>query len=162
MGDATTPIPKVPVALACEIAGVDRRRFNEAVADGSYPCPPETGARQRRFFEEADLLGMCVFERLIHMRLHKADAGRMACDVVEHFQNAQRDGDKTLTHVVFPSGIHHYHGIPIHTDEAGLPIDPDVTEAEFVGIEIRVSTFIRAIRQRYSALDTSAVESDAE
>lgn len=147
MTDKPDTIPPLPIAVAAAIAGVDRRRFNEAVADGSYKCAPDTKARQRRFFSEADVLGMCVFERLFNSGMHKADAGRMACDVLEHYQDAERDG-RNLVAVTFPSGITHYHGIPSLTDARGEMI-PSQEEAEFVAIVVRVSVLIEAIRTRY-------------
>lgn len=49
---------------ACNIAGVDRARLNEAIAAGLYPCaPPTTSGKERRFAVE-DVAALCVYSGL--------------------------------------------------------------------------------------------------
>ena len=57
-----------------------------------------------------------------------------------------------MHHRAASSGIQHRHGIPFFTDQEGTALGQPVTEAEFVGIEVRVASTVQAIRERYAAL----------
>lgn len=64
---------------ACEIAGVDPNRFNEAVHAGHYPCAPETRAGSARVFDVEDLVCLTVYRRQLDRDVPPRRAGDVAC-----------------------------------------------------------------------------------
>jgi hypothetical protein len=69
--------------MAARIAGIDRQRFNEAVAAGFYPCAPATLKGASRLFDEDDLIGLFIFGRLTEhpINLAPSSAGPLACEL---------------------------------------------------------------------------------
>jgi hypothetical protein len=59
-GIATT----VGTFRACQIAGIDRDRFNEAIHAGTYTCAPLTTPGKERRFAIADVAALCVYSGL--------------------------------------------------------------------------------------------------
>lgn len=70
---------KVRSAMAMDVVGLDRLRFNEAVTDGFYSCAPETQRGKVRLFGEADLVNLFIFARLLKVGLTSRRAGEIAC-----------------------------------------------------------------------------------
>lgn len=77
------PIPnlKARTAVATEIAMVNRQRFNEAVAEGFYPCAPKTVRGATRVFDVNDIVALRVYGRLLDEGMIPRAAGQMACDL---------------------------------------------------------------------------------
>jgi len=69
--------------LACEIAGIDPNRFNEAVFAGNYRCAPETAPGKARIFDMKDLLALCVYGQKLEQEVPARRAGGIACGVRE-------------------------------------------------------------------------------
>lgn len=65
--------------LACQIARVDRAKFNDAVANNLYECAPPTSRGSTRIFDVVDMLALMVFGRLLEIGLSAKDAGYLAC-----------------------------------------------------------------------------------
>lgn len=78
---------KARTALAVRIARVDRDRFNEAVADGFYGCAPSTARGSARVFDEADMIALFCYGRMIDEGMSPRSAGSIACGVLEHVRN---------------------------------------------------------------------------
>jgi hypothetical protein len=78
----TTEI-RVRSASAMRIAEIDRLKFNEAVADGLYPCAPATKRGSVRLFNENDLVALYIFARLIDNGITPRMAGPLACEFAE-------------------------------------------------------------------------------
>jgi len=77
----------VPTLTACEIAGLNRQRFNEFVAAGDYPCAPATEPGKARYFNELDLIALFVFARLVEIpEVSAKRAGRQACAIREKLE----------------------------------------------------------------------------
>lgn len=74
---------RVRSGAAMRIASIDRLKFNEAVADGFYPCAPRTTRGSVRLFNEDDLVALCIFARLLEYGLIPRMAGALACDFAE-------------------------------------------------------------------------------
>jgi hypothetical protein len=66
-------------ALAADIAGVNRQRFNEAVAEGFYPCAPRTVRGATRLFDVNDILTLWVYGQLLDQGVTPRHAGAQAC-----------------------------------------------------------------------------------
>jgi hypothetical protein len=73
--------PRIKTALACEMAELDRDRFNEAVAAGHYPCAPETRPGSSRIFSVDDCVALYIYARLIDDGIPPSRAGGMICEV---------------------------------------------------------------------------------
>ncbi len=107
MSDFPTTTPyKAATALACEIAGVNADRFNEAVHAGHYPCAPRTTPGKARSFDVNDIITLRLYQRFLDAGMGAKAAGAKACDIrrflVEHPQAEQ-------VYVVQPSiGTPHY------------------------------------------------------
>ncbi|MGB5067005.1 MAG: hypothetical protein WBO29_06470 [Albidovulum sp.] len=68
-------------AAACALAGVDNKRFNEAVAKELYPCAPAARRGSARKFTEADVVALFVYARLLEQEMSQRLAGQIACQV---------------------------------------------------------------------------------
>lgn len=65
---------------ALKIAMVDRTRYNEAVADGHYPCAPTSwDGNARAFAEDTDLPALYIFGRELADGVPLRVAGHRAC-----------------------------------------------------------------------------------
>lgn len=69
--------------LACEIAGVNPDRFNEAVHANIYPCAPKTTPGKARSFDADDVVALRIYQRSIDNGMSAAKAGDKACKVRE-------------------------------------------------------------------------------
>ncbi|WP_295137407.1 hypothetical protein [uncultured Reyranella sp.] len=82
--------------LAMEIAGIDRLRFNEAVNAGNYPCAPAGHRGKPRTFSELDVVGLCLFAKLMDsehgLGMTTAVAGNFACRLMNYLQDHQAVG----------------------------------------------------------------------
>jgi len=72
-----------PTTTACEIARIDRDRFNEAVARGTYPCAPEVVAGASRIFDFNDLAALVYYGQLLTLEYPPRMAGALACAVLK-------------------------------------------------------------------------------
>jgi hypothetical protein len=70
---------KVKGGTACEIARINKDRFNEIVHRGDYVCAPETKAGASRLFGVDDLAALFVFGRLLEQDFTQNRAGSLAC-----------------------------------------------------------------------------------
>ena len=68
-------------ATACQVTGIDKQRFNEAVASGRYPCAPTVRKGGTRTFTEDDIIALFVYARLIEQEIPPRVAGDIACAV---------------------------------------------------------------------------------
>lgn len=68
-------------AVACAIAGIDNKRFNEAVAKEHYPCAPPARRGSVRKFTEGDIVALFVYARLLEQNILQRQAGQVACQV---------------------------------------------------------------------------------
>jgi hypothetical protein len=80
--------------MACRIVNLDRVKFNDAVASGTYPCAPSTISGKARIFDEDGLLPLYFFARLTEFGIPAARAGKLACEMAEcarSFGNEESD-----------------------------------------------------------------------
>ena len=68
---------------ACQVAGINRDRFNEFVAIGDYRGAPPTVAGRARVFSADDILGLVIFRDLMAGGMTAWAAGRISYAVVE-------------------------------------------------------------------------------
>lgn len=73
--------PKLTTAAACRVARIDRDRFNEHVAAGTYDCAPETIPGRARLFDPDDMIGLWLFRELMDDGFNAKRAGLIACAV---------------------------------------------------------------------------------
>jgi hypothetical protein len=76
------PTVRVRSALAMRIANLDRVKFNDAVANGNYPCAPATVRGSVRLFNEDDLVALYFFARLLELNIPPSRAGQLACEAM--------------------------------------------------------------------------------
>jgi hypothetical protein len=84
---------KARTALAAQIAGIDRQRFNEAVAEGFYPCAPPTTKGATRHFDLNDIVTLTVYRELTQAGAVPRAAGAIACglrDLLRQFPDCER------------------------------------------------------------------------
>jgi hypothetical protein len=126
------PVPKfktrVRAVLACQIVNLDRVKFNDAVASGTYPCAPHTISGKSRIFDEEALLPLYFFARLTEFGISAGRAGRLACEMASCAKGrGVEDADRiillrgSMDEVFIPS-IQNY---PESTGKPALPYDPD-------------------------------------
>lgn len=73
--------PTMSSTYACEVAFVNKQRFNEAVARGDYPCAPQVEGRAR-VFTARDVFGLWLYGHLADEGIPPAKAGELACQLV--------------------------------------------------------------------------------
>lgn len=73
---------KVSSTVAAQIAGINKQRFNEAVAAGYYGCAPRTAPGKTRMFDVDDVLALNVYRHLTDEGVIPAKAGPMACELL--------------------------------------------------------------------------------
>lgn len=86
---------RATMALAAEIADIDRQRFNEAVAEGFYPCAPKTVPGRARTFGLLDLLALKLYGQLLSEGITPRYAGGVACEFLAFLQ-CNPDAEKAL------------------------------------------------------------------
>ena len=116
--------PRVKTALACEMAQLNRDRFNEAVAANFYPCAPETRPGSSRIFSIEDCVALYIYARLIDDGVPPNRAGAMICEVFlpelragaleppEHVMEVRTSGSRFLTTLIELSATH-YGNMPV-------------------------------------------------
>lgn len=75
--------PKLTTIAACRVAELNRDRFNEYVASGSFRCAPPTVPGRARLFTPDDLLALVLFKQLMDDEVSPARAGSIACMVAK-------------------------------------------------------------------------------
>lgn len=75
--------PRLTTKAACRVAGIDRDRFNEAVARGDYPCAPPTVPGRARFFDSDALIALRLFREFTEEGMEAKRAGALACAIAE-------------------------------------------------------------------------------
>lgn len=99
---ATPQFPiRVRAAMACRIVNLDRVKFNDAVASGTYPCAPSTRAGSARVFTEAELLPLYFFARLTEFGIPAGRAGSLACEMALVASNEYSD---PATRIIYLQG----------------------------------------------------------
>ncbi len=97
-----------PGTTACKAAGIDKQRFNEAVAAGRYPCAPAVKKGGTRTFNQDDMVALFVYARLIEQDMPASVAGEIACDLrtkLKDFPNAKEVKiPRHREHVIGPQG----------------------------------------------------------
>lgn len=74
--------PRVKTALACDMARLDRDRFNEAVAAGHYGCAPSTTPGSSRIFLIEDCVALYIYARMIDEGVPPSRAGGFVCEII--------------------------------------------------------------------------------
>lgn len=111
MENAVNIEPTMSSTYACEVAFVNKQRFNEAVARGDYPCAPPVYGRAR-VFAARDVFGLWLYGHLTDEGIPPFKAGELACELVEvmrHYPDLQevllvRDAFRRR-HVCAPSDL---------------------------------------------------------
>ena len=78
-GEMQVPGTDLAIATACRAAEVDYDDFTLTVAAGSYPCLPVGVGGTTRCFDEADLLTLYIYGRLLSFGFGPLRAGEYAC-----------------------------------------------------------------------------------
>ncbi|SDK62501.1 hypothetical protein [Paracoccus chinensis] len=86
---------KVSSTVAAQIAGINKQRFNEAVAAGFYECAPRTAPGKTRMFDVNDVLALNVYRHLTEEGVIPAKAGPMTCELL-HLLRAYPGHDRWL------------------------------------------------------------------
>lgn len=90
---------KIRAPLACRIVGLDRVKFNDAVASGTYPCAPSTAKGSTRIFNEESLLPLYFFARLTEFGIPASRAGQLACDMASTVRQESTKHNDRITFV---------------------------------------------------------------
>lgn len=133
--------PKLTAVAACRVAGIDRDRFNEHVASGRFKGAPSTTPGRARLFEPADMIGLCLFQRLIKDGFDATHAGRIACAV--GLEARLHPESSAVSYVDFSMGS------PIAAPAEEVPDASEWPTTRFADREIRkVTTFnVSALRK---------------
>ena len=98
---------KVKLGLACEIAGLEKQQFNQAVHEGHYSCAPAVAQGGTRLFEINDLIALFIFARLRQNGMSVAGSGEWACKIRALIDDPKFDEAAATANVVItPKRIH--------------------------------------------------------
>lgn len=92
---------RVRAAMACRIVNLDRVKFNDAVASGTYPCAPFTISGKARVFTEGELLPLYFFARLTEFGMPAGRAGQLACQMAS---SANETHAEPATRIIYVHG----------------------------------------------------------
>ena len=70
---------RYPASVACLVAGIDKQRFNEAVAAKRYPCAPEVPRGGTRTFNKHEMIPLFIYARLVEQGIPPSVSGEIAC-----------------------------------------------------------------------------------
>jgi len=118
---------RVRAAMACRIVNLDRVKFNDACASGTYPCAPNTISGKARVFDERDLLPLFFFARLTEFGMPAGKAGAMACEMAAHANSDHAQPAERIIYVHCQSGgffVSNKSKMPA-TGEIRVNYDPD-------------------------------------
>ncbi|MDU9005735.1 hypothetical protein [Sedimentitalea todarodis] len=151
--------PKLTTKAACRVARIDRNRFNEEVAAGTYNCAPKTIPGRARLFDPDDMIALYLFRELIEDGYTKARAGRVACAVSEAAR--QNPDSPAITFVESYFGPNSGDAFPAES----VPTPDRWVERMFSGSDIRKTTTfnIRKMREliaHYTAEEAAIIGED--
>jgi hypothetical protein len=132
---------------ACRIAGIDRDRFNEAVAAGNYPCAPKVARGATRVFDEIDLVALFNYGRLIEQDIQPMKAGRLACHIVQCLRESSTNGideEKVVVVATTSGGYFAFAGSHIHN---GLRAIQGMPGLVFLRFDFDVANVLALIRR---------------
>lgn len=66
---------------ACRVVNIDRQKLADSIANGEYPCAPETKPGVARVYEINDLVCLYIFARLTERGEPAKRAGEIACSI---------------------------------------------------------------------------------
>ena len=101
---------KARTKLACQIAGIDPQRLNEAHHAQTYRCLPPTRAGSARVFEVHDIVALCVFKEMTDFGISTSRAADIACRLSDDMQYERIPGGTTLEKAYIfavPAGLRH-------------------------------------------------------
>lgn len=118
---------RIRAALACRIVNLDRVKFNDAVASGTYPCAPSTIKGSARLFTPEELVPLYFFARLMEFGIPAGRAGHLACKMAscaEHEFNAGADRIILLRGTITETFVPSQQIFPEHMEEEPKVYDP--------------------------------------
>ncbi|MFN6933766.1 MAG: hypothetical protein ACK4NZ_01295 [Tsuneonella sp.] len=95
--------PKLTTKAACRVVGLDRDRFNEHVANGAYPCAPNTIPGRARLFDPDDMIGLWLFKEFLDEGTDAKRAGAMACEIANCAKFNPNEPVVALVYSYFPT-----------------------------------------------------------
>jgi hypothetical protein len=63
----------------CEMAGLPRQKFNDAVRDNFFKCAPDTKPGSTRVFDHNQIVSVFIFADLLRMGVGAREAGTWSC-----------------------------------------------------------------------------------
>jgi hypothetical protein len=132
------------------IVGLDRLKFNEAVAAGHYPCAPQTPKGSSRIFGEDDLIALYVFARLTEMDMLPRRAGALACDFASKVKMSPKE-DRIIFARSINGGAVFFRGSEYDPDHAkkGRVYDPPGEIAYTLDFHVRnIRKLIRDVLEK--------------
>ena len=85
---------------ACRVVNIDRQKLADSIANGEYPCAPETTPGVARVYEINDLVCLYIFARLTERGEPAKRAGEIACSI-----RAQLERTPNTTRVVLVEAV---------------------------------------------------------
>lgn len=140
---------KLTTNLACKVAGLDRYRFNEAVASGFIECAPPTVAGRTRHFERTDMLLLWFYRELLEAGYSRERAGKIAC--------ALRVKAEVKPDAPVLAYVERYGASPVTMPAEDVPQPKDWAEALISGHDIRRVTFFN-IAKTFKLIDHATNE----
>ncbi|MEI6485473.1 MAG: hypothetical protein WCO11_04325 [Sphingomonadales bacterium] len=91
---------RLTTVAACRVARIDRQRLNEMISQGDYRCAPETVPGRSRLFDEADLIALFVFARLVEDEVRPSRAGFLAFRILDGLRADPEANEITIFHAM--------------------------------------------------------------
>jgi hypothetical protein len=84
--------PDVRAETACKIVGLEPSVLTDVLNRKLYPCVPPATQGKHRVFDEAALLSLYFFARLLDCNIKAPWAGPVACEMAAYLADRERDG----------------------------------------------------------------------
>lgn len=140
-----TSMIRARAKLACEIAGIEPQKLNEAVHYGHLQCVPATVPGAPRIFDCEGILMLSIYGTLLAHGMASAAAGKIACEV---FDWTRRDLEGRVGEARYYLRPHFYpeggvdRPILLLLEGGGLFLDGGVTPVGANGVFADSASFI--------------------
>ena len=85
---------------ACRVVNIDRQKLADSIANGEYPCAPETKPGVARVYEINDLVCLYIFARLTERGEPAKRAGEIACSIRAQLERTPKTSRVVLVEAV--------------------------------------------------------------
>jgi len=130
---------EITIKEACDLAMIDRARFNEAVAAGHYDCAPEAVHGRPRMFDENDTIALVSYGMRLKEGWPPRLAGHFSCLLRRELSGETENQNAVTITVGFPGDR--------QSDAQALEFDPEKQTKAGKDIHYQMVVNVKKLRE---------------